>query len=190
MKKVILHFNMALDGVVSDVEKWADINSAALDESVKRYTRLGTVIFGGATFPSMAEYWQKAETSSRSPNERRLAKALGEKRKIALTNRPMSIDWKNSEALLVKSDRDLERKMKELKEKPGKPIVVESGVRTWHKFLRTNLFDELHIVVQPVVVGTGDKLFEGGLDKTKLRLVRELKLKGGLIKLEYRKAST
>ena len=188
MRKVILHMNMSLDGVVSDVEKWADINSSAMDESIERYTKLDTVIFGGATFPGMAEYWQKAEKSSKSAKAKKLAKALGEKQKIALTNRPMEVDWNNSEAMIAKNDQELVKKINGLKEGRGKPIVVESGTRTWRKFLRTNLFDELHIVVNPVIAGVGDKLFEGPLDKTKLQLAKEKKLKGGLIKLEYRKA--
>jgi len=187
MRKVILHMNMSLDGVVSDVEKWADINSAVLDESIDRYKRLDTVIFGGATFPGMSAYWQKAEKSSKSAGERELAKALGKKEKIALTDRQMSVDWKNSEALLVKNDKELKRKIASLKRKRGKAIVVESGVRTWHKFLKAGLFDELHIVVQPVIAGAGDKLFEGPLDKVKLQLAKEKKLKGGLIKLEYKR---
>lgn len=179
---------MSLDGVVSDVEKWADINSSSMDESIERYTKLDTVVFGGATFPGMAEYWQKAEKSSKSPKKKKLAKALGEKQKIALSNRPIEVDWNNSEALVVKNDQELVRKINGLKEGRGKPIVVESGTRTWRKFLRTNLFDELHIVVNPVIAGTGDKLFDGPLDKTKLQLVKEKKLSGGLIKLEYRRA--
>ena len=186
MRKVILHMNMALDGVVSDVEKWADINSAVLDESIDRYKRLDTVIFGGATFPGMAGYWQKAEKSSKSPKERKLAKALSEKEKIALTNRPMTVDWENSAAWLVKNDREFERKLAELKRTSGKAIAVESGVRTWHKFLKADLFDELHIV-GPFKGGVGHELFEGRFDKLKLQLASEEKLKGGLIRLEYRK---
>jgi riboflavin biosynthesis pyrimidine reductase len=85
------------------------------------------------------------------------------------------------------NDRELKRKLTELKRTHGKAIAVERRA-TWHKFLKGGLFDELHIVVQPVIAGTGDKLCEGRLDKVKLQLAKEKKLKGGLLKLEYRKA--
>ena len=189
MRKVILHMVMSLDGVVSDVDKWADINSDLMDESIARYRQVGTAIFGGATFAGMSGYWQKAAASSRSPKEKQLGQALNKTEKIALTNRPIDIDWENSSELRVKSERELATKIAELKRKSGKAIVVESGVRTWQRFVKGNLFDELHITVQPVIAGTGDKLFDGKLDKTRLQLVEEKKLKGGSIKLRYRKVA-
>jgi dihydrofolate reductase len=180
---------MSLDGVVSDVEKWADINSELMDESIERYKHLGTVIFGGATYAGMSGYWQKAAKSSKSPKERKLGKALNETEKIALTNRPIELNWENSSELRVKNGRELVQKIAGLKRARGKAIVVESGVRTWHQFLKTGVFDELHITVQPIIVGAGDKLFEGKFGKTKLQLVEEKKLKGGLIKLRYKKSA-
>jgi hypothetical protein len=45
------------------------------------------------------------------------------------------------------------------------------------KVFENGLFDELHIVVQPIIAGKADKLFEGRFDKVKLRLVDEQKLR-------------
>jgi hypothetical protein len=187
MRKVILHMNMALDGVVSDVDKWADINSALLDEFDRTLHPFGHGHFwrgdvsqDGRVLVEGVEVFEIGEGTKTGQGVRRKGKDRPDKQ---ADDRGVE----NSEAWIAKDDRELKRKLTELKRTHGKAIAVERRA-TWHKFLKGGLFDELHIVVQPVIAGTGDKLCEGRLDKVKLQLAKEKKLKGGLLKLEYRKA--
>lgn len=96
MRKVVLYLNMTLDQVVSDVEKWANITEELFTDSIERYGRNGTVIFGGNSYSSMAEYWQQAEISSGNPLEKRLAQLLNDKPKLIISRSDREITWRNA----------------------------------------------------------------------------------------------
>jgi dihydrofolate reductase len=182
MKKIVIYLNISLDGVVSDVENWANINDDVLTEAMTRYEETDIAIFGGATYEGMAAYWQQAESSSSSELERIFAKMLNDKRKIIITNKELQLNWRNAEQWIINDPDELLEKLNTLEG----IICVESGLRTWRKFIRHHLFDELHFIVQPVIAGSGEKLFEDGLEKVPLRLLSTEQLKGGLLKLEYK----
>src|SRR6476661_316291 len=101
MGRIILNFQISLDGVISDPDKWAKIDDVLLQNSIERYDKLDAVIFGSNTYPSMAEYWQKAEKSSDSPRERELAAKLNGKKKYVLSRSDVAIVWRNSELLKI-----------------------------------------------------------------------------------------
>jgi dihydrofolate reductase len=43
----------------------------------------------------------------------------------------------------------------------GKDVRVGGGVSTIHQYLRQRLIDEMHIAISPVLLGAGERLFEG-----------------------------
>ena len=188
MRKVVLYLNMTLDGVVSDVEKWANISDELLTDSIERYGRNGTVIFGGNSYPSMAEYWQQAEISSENPQEKRLAQLLNDKPKLIISRSDMEITWRNSSQLKISDEKSLAEKIKELKNTEGKDITVEAGIKTWQMFIEQQIFDELELVVHPLVFGQGRKLFTGNEPKLNLKLVDTRLMQNGTIKLHYKRA--
>jgi len=183
MKKIVIYLNISIDGIVSDVENWANINDDVLTDAMTRYEETDIAIFGGATYSSMAEYWQQAEVSSDNELERIFAKMLNDTRKIVITDKELALSWRNSEQWVVRDDEELIAKVGTLEGM----VSVESGLRTWKKFLKHQLFDELHFVVQPVIAGAGERLFDV-IEKIPLKLLSSEQLKGGLLKVEYRKA--
>ena len=50
--------------------------------------------------------------------------------------------WENAELRVVKSDKDMVRAVSSLKKRPGKNMIVHSGVRTARKLIRLGLIDE------------------------------------------------
>lgn len=99
MGKIILNFQISLDGVISDPDRWAKIDDILLQNSVERYDKLDAVIFGSETYAGMAEYWEKAETDSENPLESELAKKLNDKKKYIHSRSEIEIVWRNSEHL-------------------------------------------------------------------------------------------
>lgn len=141
MSKIILNFQISLDGVISDPDKWAKIDDILLQNSVERYDELDAVIFGGDTYQGMAEYWENAEKSSENPLERELAKKLNDKKKYVISRSDVEIVWRNSELLKIDGIESLAQKLDKLKSENQKDITVESGLRLWQIFIQNSLFD-------------------------------------------------
>ena len=176
---------MSLDNVVSDPEKWMIMNDELLLESIKYYSTIDTVLIGSRTYPFLAEYWQKAEKSSTSAVEKKFAKKLNNINKLVLTQSSVDLVWPNSKLLNFKDVPALAKSIADLKSNKGKNISVESGIGTWRLFLEHQLFDELLLHVQPVIVGTGEKLFTGSEPKTMLYVKSTKNYDSGVLELRY-----
>ena len=187
MGKVVLYMQMSLDGVVGDVDKWATISDEIMNQSDKRYDDIAISIYGGNTYPGMAEYWQDAEKNSADPLEKAFAKKINDKDKLVVSRSPKELTWRNSQQLFFKDADSFRKEIGQLKKDNPKDIVVESGAGMWQLFIKHNLFDELHINVHPVIAGEGDKLFETGLDKTNLKLEGSNMIGNGVLELRYSK---
>lgn len=179
--------NMSLDGVVSDPDKWMIFSDEILEESLAAYDQHDAILVGSNTYPSLAEYWQNAEESSDSALERSFAKKINEIRKIVISQSPVDLVWANSEQLTIKDWESFAEVIKKLKESDGKTISVESGLKTWQLFLENSLFDELRIVIHPVIAGQGDKLFSDEAAKSSLQLMSSRLHKNGVISLTYQR---
>lgn len=187
MGKITLNFQISLDGVVSDPDKWAKIDDVLLQDSIERYDHLDAVIFGSNTYPSMAQYWQNAEKSSDSALERELAQKLNEKKKYVLSRSDVEITWRNSQLLKISGIESLREKLEKLKSETEKDITVESGVKLWQIFIQNSLFDEICWQVHPVIAGGGEKLLDGDVYKMALQLGETKIFENGIAQLNYRK---
>ena len=187
MGKIILNFQISLDGVISDPDKWAKIDDVLLQSSIERYDKLDAVIFGSNTYPSMAEYWQNAEKSSENALERELAQKLNDKKKYVLSRSDVEIVWRNSELLKIDGIESLAQKLKKLKDENENDITVESGLKLWQIFIQNSLFDVISWHVHPVVAGIGEKLFDSDEAKMKLRLGETKIFENGIARLNYHK---
>ena len=188
MSKIILNFQISLDGVVSDPAKWAKIDDILLQESVERYDRLDAVIFGSNTYPGMAEYWENAEKSSEKPLERELAGKLNEKKKYVVSRSDVEIVWRNSELLKIDGIESLAEKLEKIKNENEKNITVESGLKLWQTFIHNSLFDVICCQIHPVIAGNGEKLFDDGFKKMALRLGKTKTFDNGIVQMNYHKA--
>ena len=187
MGKIILNFQISLDGVVSDPEKWAKIDDILLQESVERYDGLDAVIFGSNTYPGMMEYWENAEKTSENALERELAKKLNEKKKYVVSRSEVEIVWRNSELLKIDGIESLARKLEKLKIGNEKDITVESGLKLWQVFIQNSLFDIICCQVHPVIAGDGVKLFDDRFKKMALGLGKTKTFDNGIVQMNYSK---
>ncbi len=185
MGKIILNFQISLDGVVSDPDKWAKIDDILLQESVERYDRLDAVIFGSHTYSGMAEYWANAEKSSANPLERELARKLNEKKKYVVSRSGIEIVWRNSKLLKIDGIESLADKLEKLKNEND--ITVESGLKLWQTFIQNSLFDVICCQIHPVIAGDGEKLFDDRFKKMPLQLGKTKIFDNGVVQMNYSK---
>ena len=80
---------------------------------------------------------------------------------------------------------DIEKKVLEIKQQPGKNIWLYGGASIITTFLNRNLIDEYRLAVHPVILGKGKRLFENIDEMHKLTLVEEKSHETGVILLNY-----
>ena len=90
--------------------------------------------------------------------------------------------WNNS--TLIKNN--IAEEVTKLKGMSGRDILVAGSHQLVHELIKHNLVDEYRLMVFPVILGKGKRLFEDGIDMHALRLV-EAKAVGseGVITLVY-----
>jgi dihydrofolate reductase len=75
-------------------------------------------------------------------------------------------EWNNSTVL----DGDVVEEVSKLRQQPGGDIVVHGSAQLVQALLEHDLVDELRLMVFPVVLGSGKRLFGATSDKKRLRL--------------------
>ena len=185
MRKIFLHFAITADGMVSNVEQWVSFTDEAMKDGSVFHDTVDAIIFGKNNYAPLAEYWQNAETSSNSAEERAFARKINEMHKIVLSHDEVELVWKNSELLRAKDSAAFKQAIARLKDMPGKNITVDSGEGTWRSFLENDLWDGIDMLVHPLVIGSGKPLLASMPIKAPLRLVESKTYDNGVVNLRY-----
>ncbi|KAB2930270.1 MAG: deaminase [Leptonema illini] len=184
MRKITLYMQSSVDGIVSDPDRWANISDEILEDALQMYENIGTVVFGGRSYPSMAQYWTGAEQTSTSELERAFAKKINEIDKIVISRSPVKTTWKNSRNVQVADEDALFAAVQKLRSSKGGPISVEAGVKLWQLFLQNRLYDELWMLVHPAIAGSGQRLFDVE-DGARLQFLASRSYENGVMGLRY-----
>lgn len=118
-------------------------------------------LFGRRTYEAFAQAWPQ----NTDPNDRVAAALNGLPKYVASTTLTRAT-WAPATIL----SGDVAGQVAELKEKPGRQLQIHGSARLGQSMLAAGLIDELRLVVAPVVVGTGRRLFTEGTAPTGLRL--------------------
>ena len=94
------------------------------------------------------------------------------------------LEWNNSH--LMKGN--IAEEVAKLKQQEGKDILVAGSGELVHMLMQHDLIDEYRIMVHPVVLGSGKRLFRDGSDTTVLRLVDTKTFSSGVVVLSYQPA--
>ena len=187
MRKIFLHFAITLDGMVSNVEQWVSFTDEAMKDGSAWHDTVDAIIFGNNNYAPLAQYWQNAETSSNSAEERAFARKVNNMHKLVLSHDDVELVWKNSELLRVNDSAAFKEAIARLKDMPGKNFAVDSGEGTWRSFLENDLWDGIDMLVHPLVIGNGKPLFVSIPTKAPLRLVESKTYDNGVVSLRYEK---
>ena len=183
MRKLIAGINMTLDG-------FCDHTAGIPDEEIhQHYTELlnngGVILYGRITYQLML-FWQtliKNPSGEKSMDD--FAGAIDKIPKIVFSHTlkntdPIVMGWDSA----TLSDKPLEEMVLELRQQPGKDILVGSRSLII-QLMKLNLIDEYQLCIHPVVAGSGLPLFENINDKTILKLIKTKTFSSGAITLYY-----
>src|SRR5689334_11883959 len=89
--------------------------------------------------------------------------------------------WNNSR--LIKGN--IAEEVSKVKQQPGQDILAAGSAELVHALMQHDLVDEYRLMVHPVVVGSGKRLFREGADMKILRLVDTKTFASGVVVLVY-----
>ena len=187
MRKITAGLFIALDGVVEAPDQWHfpyfnEEMGAAVDATLGA---ADTVLFGRKTYDSFAGAWPEREAVGEEDAD--FAKTLGDARKIVVSNQKLEFTWRNSEQL----QGDLIDAVTALKNEPGDGTIGMSGsVSVVRQLLAAGLLDELHLLVHPIAVRKGMRLFDEGEPSIPLTLISSQAFKTGVLNLVYAPAES
>jgi dihydrofolate reductase len=182
MRKVAAWFFISLDGVVESPEKWhLDLFDADMGASVDALSaEADTILFGRVTYQEFASFWP---TSTIEP----FASHINNTPKYVVSTTLDEVEWgKWDRPKLIK--RNVAKEISNLKQQPGKTIGVSGSPTLVCSLLQDDLLDELTLMIHPVIVGSGKRLFTDLGDLKKLQLVDSKVTGTGVVILTYRPA--
>jgi dihydrofolate reductase len=180
MRKIVAGLAMTLDGVVEAPtaggwmlfgDEMAEIIAAGIAEA-------DAILLGRDTYLEFAAMWP-----SLGP-EVPMAAFMNSTPKYVVSSTLGSLHWANSTLLTG----DLTEALTALKALPGKNIQVPGSPRLVRSLIRDGLLDQLSLMVHPVVLGTGMRLFEDMPERVGLTLVGTRTLRTGVVSLTYQPA--
>jgi dihydrofolate reductase len=181
MRKITAGLFISLDGVVEAPDQWHfpyfnEEMGAAVDATLGA---ADTVLFGRKTYDSFAGAWPEREAAG--GEDAGFAETLGDARKIVVSNQKLDFTWRNSEQL----EGDLVEAVTALKNEPGGNIALSGSVSVVRQLLAAGLLDELHLLVHPIAVRKGMRLFDEAETPFPLTLISSETFKTGVLNLVY-----
>jgi dihydrofolate reductase len=181
MRKLTAAFFMSLDGVVESPDKWHfpyfnDEMGAAISGSMSQADAL---LMGRVNYQEWASYWP-----NQSGDDTGFADYMNNTPKFVVSTTLETVEWQNS--TLIKGD--FRKEIIKLKEQPGREITISGSATLVRSLLHEELLDELRLMVHPVVVGSGKRLFDDWSDQKALGLVNSQTFSTGVVDLTYQPA--
>jgi dihydrofolate reductase len=180
MRKIIAAEFMSLDGVMESPDRWhfpywndemgAEIGAAMAQSDA--------MLMGRVLYEEWAAYWPEQD-----PEENPVAAQMNSIQKyVVSTTLEEPLQWSNS--TLIKEN--VAEEIQKLKNQPGRDIVISGSAALVRSLLDYGLLDELKLMIHPVVVGSGKRLFEGEAETKPLELVDSKTFSTGVLYLTYR----
>jgi dihydrofolate reductase len=177
-KLVVTEF-ISLDGVVEDPSNWSlEISRGDEGDRFKFDETFGSeaLLLGRVTYEAFAESWpsRKGEFADR----------FNSMPKYVVSSKLENPKWTNTTVL----GGDAVEEVTKLKQKLKGEIVVHGSARLAQTLIEHDLVDEIRLMVYPVLLGRGKRLFADG-EKKRLRLVDSRVVGDGVVIMTYGRAS-
>lgn len=190
MRRVVAAEYVTLDGVMQDPGGVGEFEHAGwhnpyFNDEVGEYqdeqfSRSDALLLGRITFEGFAAAWPSLEQT-----EGEMAVKMNRMPKfVASRTLKEPLEWNGN---LLKGD--LAEEVAKLKQESGQDLLIYGSGELVNAFLPHNLIDEFRIMIFPVVIGSGKKLFRDGGKKIDLALHESQTTKTGVALLTYQPAT-
>ena len=179
VRKVVAVELVSVDGVIEAPEEWAFSysNDEMEEANTSGMAASDALLLGRVTYEALAAFWPH------QPGGTPMVDYINSVPKFVVSETlEEPLEWNNSTLI----EGNVAEEITHLKRQPGKGItVLGSGVLV-RSLLHDGLLDELKLIVHPIVLGGGKRLFEEGGDQKALELVDSKTFGTGVLYLTYR----
>jgi dihydrofolate reductase len=197
MPKLIVSIHSTANNIVTgspagdetDFMQWAQ---PGIDDSLATFLtyldNVDTIMLGRGTYQDLVRKWP---TVKDWPDVPEVALRIGERvnsaKKFVVTDTLSSdsLEWGEYESPTSIAGADLIAQVAELKHAPGGDIVTFGSPVLVQSLTNARLVDEYQILVHPVIVSVGRRLFENLEGRTDLRLIDVDRFSGGAMMIRY-----
>jgi dihydrofolate reductase len=174
MRKLIESTLVSLDGVIESPERWAIFDEEATQRSMQELDNYDAFVMGRVTYERFRDNWS---SGGGNPYFDRIAAMT----KYVASRSLDEVTWN---ATLL--GPDIVTAIQDLKAQLGKDLIKYGTSRLDATLFGAGLVDELRVWIMPVVVGSGQRIFEGvETSSLKLTLGDVNKLRNGSVVLSY-----
>jgi|SRR5215510_3974822 len=181
MRKLVAQTFVTLDGVMEAPDKWQFPNELFGDDAgaycLASYQAAGALLLGRRTYEEFASFWP---TQS---DEDPFAKRINELPKYVASRTLKKLEWRGSHLI----HGDVIKAVARLKEEPGGDVFIAGSAQLVNDLTQAGLIDEYQVLLHPIVVGQGKRLFDEGVEPTLFTLAETKTFGTGIIALVYRR---
>jgi len=195
MRKIVVPAFVTLDGIIQSPGSadedtshgftgggwfwpYADEATDAMDELFDQPFEL---LLGRRTYDVFASFWPRVEADSPL---RATADRFNAATKHVATHRPDSLDWSGSRAL----GPDAVGAVRALRQGNGSTLLAQGSSELVQQLLAAELVDELILIVVPILLGSGKRLFDGRTRPTRFHMASSRSSSKGNVVSHYVRA--
>jgi dihydrofolate reductase len=176
-RRLVVSEYLTLDGLMEEPGKWSF--QFWTEEAAKfKYDELfasDALLLGRITYDGFAKAWPKMEGTGN------FGERMNGMRKYVVSTTLETPEWNNSQVIR----ENVAEEIAALKRQPGMDILVAGSGQLLRTLMAHDLVDEYRLMLYPIVLGAGKRLFQDGIDTTALRHTRTQALGSGVLALYY-----
>lgn len=183
MRKLAITQNMTLDGSVEMLGSWFDPqgmaetdNSDMVEENDRQDHAADAFLCGRQTFTDLRDYWRDLPDDPTG-----ISDYLNGVDKYVVSATLVDPEWAGT-TVIGSAPMDA---IADLKDRPGRDIVITGSIRLCHEVVSAGLVDEYRLYLYPSIQGGGRRLFPEGHDQPRLTLLDSVRFRSGVQLLTY-----
>jgi len=181
MRKVVAVEFVSVDGVMESPEEWASsyTNDETEEANAAGMAASDALLLGRVTYEQMAAFW------SSQPGGTPMVDYMNTVSKHVVSGMlEEPLTWNNSTLIGGNVAEGIAR----LKQQPGKDIAILGSGTLVRSLLQDDLLDEIRLIIHPIILGSGKRLFEDEGYRKPLELVDSKTFATGVLYLTYQPA--
>jgi len=182
MGRIVSNFFISMDGVVERPDQW---HFPYFDDEMGEIVGSGmantaAILMGHRLYDEWSQYWP-------AQGDQDFGAVINGAQKYVLSHEPFDADWNNT-TVISGDDASVAEQVRALKERTDGDITMSGSATTVRWLIAQGLLDEIALLVHPVAVASGQRLFEG-TGTVPLQLTECRALKSGVVLVRYAPAA-
>ena len=179
MGRIVSNFFISMDGVVEAPHEW---HFPYFDDEMGQVVGAGVesaqaFLMGRTLYGEWSEYWPTQEDFD-------FGEFINNVPKYVVSHETGEATWNNTTIVSGPDDATVAAQVRELKERTEGDIAMSGSATTVRWLIAQGLLDELNLLVHPIAVGSGQRLFEG-TGQVPLELIGTRALGSGVLHVRY-----